>query len=209
MIEHIIFDLDGVLVDAKELHFRAFGQALADLKGIYLSDKQQFELDGLPTKIKLARLGFTNEKEIMEIDKKKQAISSELFNQLTEDKDLAFTLSLLSTRGIKLSVASNSRRNTVVIALKRLGIDQYFSSVQSNDDVVQSKPSPEMYYKCMLEQKIWIPRTMVIEDSDVGAEACVRGGMSVLRVENRSQVTLENIEYGMKCFENVFKDVTE
>lgn len=196
MIKHIIFDLDGVLVDAVELHFHAFNAALFEKTGQSIGWEEHNEkFNGLPTISKLKKMGFTDERIISDINRLKQTYTSSKFNDLSVDRNLISILSELKENYV-LSCASNSTRNTVVIALKRLGIDDLFSSVFSNNDVNEPKPSPEIYYRCMLSVGIYVPQTMIIEDSLVGAEAALRSGCRICMVKNRADLTYEKvIEY--------------
>ncbi len=194
MIKHIIFDLDNTLVDASEIHFQTFSTAVFNVTGIVITrEYHQEHLNGLPTLEKLNRLSITNTKWISDIYKLKQEHTSDLFNNLSTDYELSGILSYLINDGYILSCASNSIRNTVVLALKRLRIDDYFSSVYSNSDVKEPKPSPEVYYKCMFKVGIYVPQTLIIEDSLVGAEAIQRSGCKGLMVRDRKDLTYEKI----------------
>lgn len=205
MIKHLIIDLDGTMVDAKDIHYNAFNQAFRHVMG-YIIDKTQHdtELCGLPTMVKLDKLGVKLPIDRKEIYCKKQEITADLFNELKPDLELSDILINLLNDGYTLSCASNSCRNTVVIALKRLGIDEYFTSVKSNDDVKKSKPSPEMYYKCMLETGLWVPETLIIEDSQYGIEAIRNSGCHGLIVKNRSDLTYNKISEQLKCLNQIY-----
>lgn len=203
-IRHIIFDLDGVLVDAKDIHFNAFTKALKQTCGrIVTREEHDLDLDGLPTMVKLKKLGI-EDGFCREVNDLKQEISNKEFNALANDLDLINTLSELKSKGFELSVASNATNNTVAIALKRLGIDDFFTCAYGNESVKKNKPSPEIYYKCMSTVGIWVPQTMVVEDTPIGKQACMAAGLSVLLVESRKDVTLENIYQAANIFKEVF-----
>ena len=86
MIKHIIFDCDGVLVDAKDIHYIAFNQAFRHVMG-YTIDKTQHdtELCGLPTMVKLDKCGVKLPRDRKEIYVEKQKITADLFNELKPD----------------------------------------------------------------------------------------------------------------------------
>lgn len=194
MIKHIIFDLDGVLVDAVEIHAKAFIQAVFDIKQISISPIWHSNyLNGLPTHKKLENLGITNTIEKQQIHNLKQEYTFNELNNLIEDKELQNILIELRRQKLILSCASNSIQKTVDTILSKLGIIHYFDSIMSNQTVDNSKPSPEMYYKCMIENQLWVPDTLIIEDSEIGQTAIRNSGCKGLIIKNRQDLTLDKI----------------
>ena len=197
MIFHkiIIFDMDGVLVDLKEMHALAFLSSIKEVCGWTLSlGEHNKSLCGLPTKEKLKRLGIEPERA-EKISKLKQEKTLSAISELGEDKNLQEILKNLRSSGYILYVASNSLRETVEIVLKRLGIIKYFTAYFGNDDVKTGKPSPELYWKCInyLYKYDNKDTCLVIEDSPVGQRAIETGGFHGLIVKDRSDLTLEKI----------------
>jgi len=96
-------------------------------------------------------------------------------------------------RGYKIAVCSNSIRKTVLTVLSKLGIMEYMDLVISNEDVQNSKPHPEMYWKCISMMSCLPEETLIIEDSPYGLLAAARSKSHILRVKNTKEVTIKNI----------------
>jgi len=103
-----------------------------------------------------------------------------LFNELRE-------------RGYQLACASNSIRRSVLVMLSKIGLIEYMDLILSNEDVKNSKPHPEMYWKAMSMMGVLPEETLIVEDSPHGLLAASRSRASVLRVDNPHDLTLEKI----------------
>jgi len=193
----IIFDLDGVLINSRELHYHALNEAINTVASIGYGAKEKFSIDwdehlstydGLPTKKKLEML--TKEKGLPakwydEIYKEKQETTRHLILQMDEsDKLLNIMDCARDTWGYKIAVASNSIRDTVKIAIHALGLTQYIDYYVSNEDVKRSKPYPEMYWQCMTALNAIPATTVIVEDSHIGREGAIASGAQLLAVEN-------------------------
>ena len=139
-IKLILFDLDGVLVTTKKLHYETLNEAIAtvDEKCIIKWDEHLRVYDGLKTTEKLKML--TKNKNFP-IDKQeevwglKQKFTLKALSNLSPDKDLVSTIKSLSERGFKLGCCSNSIRRSVLTILSKLGLIEYMDVVLSNEDV--------------------------------------------------------------------------
>ena len=198
MIKLIIFDLDGVLVDAKQIHFNALNDALKKEGSSYeiLWDEHISIYDGLKTNQKLEML--TNQKGLpKEIHSKvwelKQKYTIDELKKLKPDEQIISTISKLSKDGYKIACCSNSIRKTVLTVLSKLEIIEYFDYIISNEDVVNSKPHPEIYWSAMSKLSFLPEETLIIEDSPHGLQAAYRSNSHIFRVENTTQVTYDNI----------------
>lgn len=195
----IIFDLDGVLIDSKEIHFNALNLALSeyDAKYIISRNEQDTTYEGLTTKAKLQILtkikGLPTELHD-NIWKLKQQYTAKLFESTCLDLDLINLFKMIKSRGIKIAVASNSIRETLDTCLNSLGIAQYVDYSLSNEDVRMPKPDPQMYHKCMDYLMVSEKDTVIFEDSDIGIRAAVASGAFVQRVSSRKDITFDKIE---------------
>ena len=194
MVKLIIFDLDGVLVSAKNIHYDALNKALGKYSISWNEHLSTY--DGLKTSQKLDML--TKEKglpidEHQTIWEAKQQYTLEELSNLKVNVDLLNTISRLAHEGYKLAVASNSIRKTVVTVLAKLGIIEHFDLLISNEDVVNSKPHPEMYWTTMSKMKCLPEETLIVEDSPYGLLAASRSKSYILRVKNPQEVTYKNI----------------
>jgi len=197
MIKVIIFDLDGVLVDARELHYEALNRAL-DLYGCTITrDEHLSTYDGLPTKKKLTLLtenkGLPTESH-NDVWKEKQFQTREIIDkEFTYDERIRGILSRLKEDGYKICVCSNSIRETTKMMLIRRGFMEYMEFIISNQDVTLSKPNPEMFLRAMVKLGVGPKECVIIEDSHYGRQAAFESGGHLCAVENTEQVTYEHI----------------
>jgi HAD superfamily hydrolase (TIGR01509 family) len=208
MVKLIIFDLDGVLVDAKEIHYESLNKAieLVDKKFIITRDEHLNKYDGLPTNVKLDLL--TKEKGLPESKHKyvwemKQKMTSDVIKEtLTETMELKNVLRRLKTDGYKVYVASNSIRESIKLMLYKTGLIEYVDHYFGNEDVKNSKPHPEIYLKAMVYAGVKPNETIVVEDSFHGRQAAIDSGAFLCAVESPNDVTYSKIS-------NLIKNVSE
>jgi HAD superfamily hydrolase (TIGR01509 family) len=201
MVKLIIFDLDGVLVEAKNIHYDALNEALGDKYAISWNEHLS-TYDGLKTSQKLDMLTKAKGLPIAEhqrIWEDKQKYTLEMLNEIPPNNTLKSVMFSLVDDGYKLAVASNSIRKTVLTVLAKLGIIEYFDLIISNEDVLNSKPHPEMYWTVMSKMKCLPEETLIVEDSPYGLLAAARSKSYILRVKNPQEVT----------YTNIFKKITE
>jgi HAD superfamily hydrolase (TIGR01509 family) len=195
MIKLIIFDLDGVLVEAKNIHFEAFNKALGEYAISW--DEHLSIYDGLKTNQKLdmihERKGLPKE-QFTNIWNNKQKYTLEALSNLKKDEILYSTIQNLSLDSYKLAVCSNSIRKTVLTVLSKLGIIEFFDLILSNEDVKNSKPHPEIYWKAISEMSCLPEETLIVEDSPYGLLSASRSKSHILRVGNPKEVTYINIK---------------
>ena len=194
----IIFDLDGVLIESRELHYYSLNDALhsIDPKYVINRDEHLSIYDGLNTTRKLKLLSETKslptEYHNM-IWQRKQLSTFDLIKKFKSDNKLIDIFSKLKSLGYMIAVASNSIRETVKLSLLKIGVMEYVDYYVSNQDVVHPKPYPEMYWQCMTALAALPKDTLIIEDSHIGRQAAIDSGASLLAVENTHDVTWEKI----------------
>lgn len=210
MLKLILFDLDGVLVDAKEIHYKALNQALG--KHFAITPEEHRNLyDGRKTREKLELL--TADKNLPvelhnEIFERKQNLTVDLMNELQPDESTRALFAELERLGYKIGVCSNSIRRTVLTALSKAGLIEYCSVILSNEDVKNSKPHPEIYWKAMSMMGVLPEECVIIEDSPPGLLAAERSRAPYIRVKNPQEVNLgllEKIQEGKEIM-NKWKD---
>ncbi|MBT4910788.1 MAG: HAD-IA family hydrolase [Alphaproteobacteria bacterium] len=197
----IIFDLDGVLYDSKKFHFEALNKALNKVSKKYeISFQEHVNIyDGLPTLKKLELLTSNKGLDITlheSIWQDKQIITAGLLDQIELNTELKKNLETLKEEKYKLAVASNSIKKTVIKVLENLNIIQLFDLIISNEDVLNAKPHPEMYWNCMSQLKILPKETFIIEDSPVGRLGAKMSGANYLFVNSSDDLNnafFENI----------------
>ena len=202
-IKLIIFDLDGVLVDAREIHYEALNKALDVYGGKYVITREEHlsKYDGLNTRRKLELL--TIEKGLPDqyhetIFNLKQKYTIDIIENMSEDWRLRKVLSSLKDRGYTLAVASNSIRQTLKMMLIRTGLIDYIDFFLSNEDVINPKPASEIYLSCMIKAGVSPVETLIVEDSPTGRKAAINSGAHVMGVYNTKDVTLNNINMNLE-----------
>lgn len=194
----VIFDLDGVLIDSRDIHYHALNRALGDihLKYMITHEEHLSSYDGLSTKVKLAKLsaekGLPVDKH-QQVWEDKQKATFNIFLELKPDEELINYLSDLKNCGFSIAVASNSIRNTVKIILLKLGLLEYIDYFASNEDVQRTKPYPEMYWKCMTACNALPKDTVIVEDSHIGRQGALDSGAHLVTVENRDDLCYDHI----------------
>lgn len=199
MIKLIIFDLDGVLVEAKKIHYDSLNSALKDEGDQYMItwDEHLSIYDGLKTNQKLEIL--SNQKGLpissyKKIWEKKQILTLESLNNLKPVVHIKNCIDKLSKDGYEIVCCSNSIRKTILTVLSKLDIIQYFDLILSNEDVKNSKPHPEIYWSAISHMSCFPDETLIVEDSPHGLLAATRSNSMVYRVNSPNDITYDNIK---------------
>jgi len=193
----IIFDLDGVLVEAKKIHYDALNESLRMIGENYVISWEEHlnRYDGLKTVQKLDMLSKEKGLPIESHDDvwmNKQKLTIQYLSDLKPDPSLKETIMKLS-KDYKIVCGSNSIRKTILTVLSKLDIIEHFDLILSNEDVKNSKPHPEIYWKAISEMSVLPEETLIIEDSPYGLLAAHRSKSHVLRVLNPTEVNYLNI----------------
>lgn len=204
-IKAVIFDMDGVLIDAKEWHFDALNRALG-LFGFTVDRYDHlFTYDGLPTRRKLAMLtkehGLPDALHDMISDLKQIYTMELVYAKCRPIFQHEHAVSRLKSDGFKLGVASNSIRNTVEVMMSRSGLLPYLDVLLSNEDVSHAKPDPEIYVKAMKRLGVSPKQTLIVEDNEHGIKAAEAAGAHVMRVASVHEVEYGRIREALSKFE--------
>lgn len=185
MLKAILFDLDGVICSTDEYHYLAW-KSMADAMGIYFDRTINNRLRGVSRMASLeiileryegAPLSDSGKAELAEM--KNSTYRKLLANMSPADltEEVRTTLSALRLSGLKLGIGSSSR-NTPFI-LERIGLGNYFDAVSDGNNIVNSKPDPEVFLKGAQLLGERPENCLVVEDAVSGAEAGRRGGFLV------------------------------
>lgn len=204
----VIFDLDGVLVDSRDIHFHALNYALAQFGDRYTISKNDHVkiFDGLNTRSKLDLLSQDRglprslHDEIWKVKQQKTLL---LLEDVQPDQELVGFFELLRGSEIHVAVASNSVRATVQLLLEKLNLKDLVDFFVGNEDVVLPKPFPEAYWKCMVEFDSLPSHTVIFEDSHVGRKGASESGGYLIPVRNRYDVNQERILSAIKYINNM------
>lgn len=198
MIKVIIFDLDGVLVDTKNIHFESLNLALKKFKFDEISfDDHNKIFDGLPTLEKLKILNKNKKipkNYFIKISKYKQKITSELLKKKIKKNKSILEIFKFLKRDYKIAVATNAVKSTLNICLKNLGIMKYVDFKLCNNSVKNPKPNPEIYLKIFIHFGIYPSSALIVEDSHYGREAAISSGAKLLPIKNINELSLKRIK---------------
>jgi HAD superfamily hydrolase (TIGR01509 family) len=195
----IIFDLDGVLVDAKFIHYETLNTAIEVIAGSEYAINQSEHLstyEGLKTNQKLELLTLNKQLNVKlhnDIWNLKQKLTTERISNLQKNEKLVSLFKKLKGDNYKIACCSNSIRKSIFIMLSKIGVIEYMDLILSNEDVVNSKPHPEIYWQAMAKLNCLPEDTLIVEDSPNGLLAAYRSTKNVLRVKNVDDVTYDNI----------------
>jgi HAD superfamily hydrolase (TIGR01509 family) len=201
MIKLVIFDLDGVLVEARDMHYDALNRALGRIDEKYVISREEHlsTYDGLPTTKKLNMLteqkGLPEDKHDTVWKYKQEETVNIITNEMQYDERLRKVLQQLKQDGLKICVCSNSIRESTKMMLIKKGLMEYMEFYISNQDVKNSKPNPEMYLKAMINLGVAPKECVIVEDSHIGRKAALSSGGHLCGVINTPDVTYEKIKY--------------
>ena len=204
MIKSVIFDLDGVLVHTKDLHFDALNLAIKKVckidKAISYKDHLN-KYDGLPTKEKL-KIFFKKKitkNNLKKISEEKQKITTKLIRKkILYDKKIYKIIKSLKDNGYIICVASNAIKSTVNQCLKILKIKNLVKFVLSNNDIKYPKPHPEIYIKLFLKLEMSPKEILIVEDSYYGLRAARESGANVFQLNSSKDLSCKNLKKHIK-----------
>ena len=209
-IKAVLFDMDGVLIDAKEWHYEALNRAL-ELFGMPISRFDHLTtFDGLPTRKKLEMLsldrGLPNQLHEF-LNEMKQRYTMEIVHTQCKPRFVhEYALSNLKSMGYKLAVCSNSVRASVETMMQKAELEKYLDLMVSNEDVSKGKPDPEMYIKAMSYFQLQPDECLIVEDNENGIKAAQASGGHLLVVRDVTETNLENVTERIREIESAVKE---
>lgn len=209
-IKAVIFDMDGVLIEAKDWHYNALNSALM-LFGMEISRYDHLvTYDGLPTKKKLQMLSM--ERGLPKglhtfINDMKQQYTMEIVHAECKPRFYhEYALSKLKSEGYQMAVCSNSVRNTVEVMMQKSSLEHYLDFYLSNQDVKNGKPDPEMYDTAIERMGLSPKECLILEDNENGIKAARASGANVMIIDSVEDVNYENIKKHITMFEETNND---
>jgi HAD superfamily hydrolase (TIGR01509 family) len=206
MIKAVLFDMDGVLVDAKDWHYEALNGALA-IFGMEISRSEHLAtFDGLPTRRKLEILtktrGLPPQLHAFLNDYKQQKTLEITIERCKPLFHHQYALSRLMREGKKLVVCSNSIRKTVETMMEQASLLEYLDFFLSNQDVEKSKPHPEIYNTAIQRLDLKPEECLILEDNDHGIQAAQASGAHVMIVGTVNDVNYDRIATEIEAIES-------
>ena len=194
----VVFDMDGVLIDARDWHFEALNDALRIFGEEISMDDHLNRFDGLPTKIKLRMLeeegripsGLGPQIEAVKQERTLRAAAKLCFPNLEH----LILLAELKREGYKVGVATNSIRSSASAMLSFAGVIELLDVLVTNEDVERAKPDPAIYLRACESLGLNPSQVLVFEDNQYGIAAAKAAGCDVVEVENPQQLNLPFVE---------------
>lgn len=186
MLQAALFDMDGVIVDNRDAHLRAF-EHFAARHGIPdLDARTLLPCFGSTNAVIMARLFGRDDlpaDEIERLSREKEEIYRELYDPVMRPAEgLVDLLEALRAAGVRIAVGSSAPRVNVDFVLERCGIAPYFDAVASGSEITRSKPDPEVYLLAADKLGADPHDCVVFEDAFVGMEAARRAGARVVAI---------------------------
>lgn len=196
-IKAIIFDMDGVLIEAKDWHYSALNKALK-LFGMEISRYDHLvTYDGLPTKKKLEMLsaerGLSRNLHQFINELKQQYTMEIVYAECKPKFQHEYALSRLKADGYKIAVASNSIKHTIEVMMEKASLLEYLDFFLSNQDVQRGKPDPEIYNLAIRKLGYLPTECLIVEDNENGKRAARESGAHLLEIGDIEEVNYSNI----------------
>lgn len=184
MLQAALFDMDGVIVDNRDAHLRAFVE-FARRHGIPdLDARTLLPFFGSTNAVIMSHLFGRNDipsEEVERLSLEKEEIYRELYDPvMAPATGLTVLLQQLKSAGVRIAVGSSAPRVNVDFVLDRCHIASYFDAVASGSEITRSKPDPEVYLLAAEKLGVAPENCVVFEDAFVGMEAARRAGCRVV-----------------------------
>jgi len=192
----VLFDLDGVLVDACDWHYEALNRALKEVAYYEISRQDHYEkYNGLPTLTKLSMLndmGVITDEDVRKISDVKQEHTIKVIEELCKrDQSKVELMRALKDNDYEIAVVTNSIRMTATLMLANSGVLPFVDLLISNEDTDRNKPYPDPYIIAIHLLNSSHNKTIIVEDSPKGIKAAKDSGAHVLEVKDATEVNLE------------------
>jgi HAD superfamily hydrolase (TIGR01509 family) len=191
MIEGIVFDMDGVLIDSHPVHKRAWKKFL-DTLGMRVSDEDlSFILEGRRREEILRYfLGDLPDSQIAKYGNQKDQFFEKHVDEVRLIPGVERFLNELKSLGLKTAVATSASASRTLGTLRRLGMIEAFAAIVTGDDVVVGKPDPEVYSLASRRVGLAPEKLLVFEDAPCGVEAARLARMRCVGVTSNGRAEL-------------------
>jgi HAD superfamily hydrolase (TIGR01509 family) len=185
VIEAVVFDLDGVLLDSEEIWDRA-REELARERGGRWHDRAQRDMMGMSS-TEWSRYMH----ETIGLPEPPEEINREVVRRLSDLYRREFPAIPGAREAVErlaarwpLGLASSSNRELIDLALELLGVRHLFKATVSSEEVARGKPAPDVYLEAARRLGIEPTKAAAVEDSENGIYAAKAAGMRVIAIPN-------------------------
>ena len=186
MLEAVVFDLDGVLIDSEQAWARAREQLVRERGGVWRSDATR------------AMMGMSSPewsrymRDTLSVDMEPEEIAAEVVRRLEDGYRERLPLiagaqdavAALSDRW-RLGLASSANRSVIKLVLELAGMRERFAATVSSEEVARGKPASDVYLEAARRVGVAPRRCAAVEDSTNGLYAAAAAGLALIAVPNR------------------------
>jgi beta-phosphoglucomutase len=188
MLQAIIFDMDGVIIDSHPVHRQAWQRFLLTLGKRVSETDLDCILEGWRREDILRHfLGDLTNAQVLEYGNRKDEFFQQAEVPMKPVSGLCEFLYHLELRGIRKAVATSASERRTRITLEQLQLTRYFASVVTAKDVLRGKPDPAVYLLAAEQMRALPEHIVVIEDSVSGVKAAKSAGMKCLGIARHSR----------------------
>ncbi len=206
----VIFDLDGVICHTDKYHFEAWG-AIAKKLNILFNEEINNRLRGVSRmesfEIILENYDgeLTDEEKVAYAEEKNEVYKVLLKNMTVKDleDEVKNTLNELREMGLKLAIGSSSKNAEFI--LNQIGLGEFFDAISDGNNIVNSKPDPEVFIKAAEMLGVAVEDCLVIEDAIAGVEAAHNGKMDCCAIGDAQKS--DKATYMLNSFSDILKCV--
>lgn len=188
----LIFDLDGTLVPTEEMASRLLARLIVEHLSLEMThEEHRDKFLGLDMNTQLAELSLMYGAPLPQsfFDALDQGWTEAVRSEL--QPSIGVIDALIELESVPRCIASNSYAEGIALALQATGLDKYFDTYFSADDVVNPKPAPDMHLLAAKTFDVSPERCLVIEDSVLGIKAARAAGMDVVGYTGNAPHSLE------------------
>jgi HAD superfamily hydrolase (TIGR01549 family) len=199
----VIFDMDGVLIDACDLHRKAFAAAIKHVVGYEITEEDEGRLEGLPSRNKLLLLSNQGKVDHVHHDavnvEKQYRTHTLIKTTIVERQPVTALLQRLNRAGVKVGVVTNCSRGSAVAMLQIARLLPLIDILITNEDVERPKPDPEGLQKAMKALNVSPEDVIYIGDQPIDSRTAYNAGVYYyLNVESPNEVCWELLRCRLK-----------
>lgn len=183
IIQSVIFDMDGVVIDSHPAHRRAWQEFLRSLAKEVSDNEMDFILDGRKRPEILRHfLGEVSQSQLVEYGKRKDFFFQRMSLEVKPVAGIIDFIAGLRRNGIQLAIATSASETRTHSTLRRLDLIDHFSVVVTGNDVVDSKPDPAIYRLVCQKLHCEARHSVAVEDAESGIRAAKGAGLKCVGV---------------------------
>jgi len=209
-LKHVIFDLDGTIIDNMMYHHLAWQKTLDKLGKKFSIEHIQAHICGGNSKIIESEFpGKFEDRDKLKIANEKETLYRKLYktHMVPIAGFMDFTRHLNHSR-IDLHIATASPQDNLSFVLNTLNIRTEFKILKHSGDVKKSKPDPEIYLSILNELKTDASETIVFEDSPTGVKSCANANLkAVVVLSTHKKADFKGLENSIIGFINDYNHV--